>query len=34
MDFEGPSDHMFNLVFFPAYLNLMYLEKYARRPKH
>jgi len=34
MNYEGPSDNVFILIFLPAYLNLIYLEKYSRRPKH
>lgn len=32
-DFEGPSDHTFIVVFIGTYLNLIYLRKYARKPK-
>jgi hypothetical protein len=29
-DFEGPSDHIFIIVFFMTYTNLLYLKKYSR----
>ena len=29
-DFEGPSDHMFILMFLGTYINLIYLRKYSR----
>lgn len=32
-DFEGPSDHIFLIMFVGTYLNLIYLRKYARTPK-
>jgi type III secretory pathway component EscU len=31
-DFEGPCDHLFILTFLFTYLNLIYLNKYARLP--
>lgn len=30
-DFEGPSDHIFIIVFLCTYINLLYLRKYARK---
>ena len=30
-DFEGPSDHIFIIVFICTYTNLLYLRKYARK---
>jgi membrane-associated phospholipid phosphatase len=32
-DFEGPSDHMFIVVFLGTYLNIIYLHMYAKKPK-
>jgi PAP2 superfamily len=32
-DFEGPSDHMFILMFLGTYSNLIYLRKYAPEPR-
>lgn len=32
-DFEGPSDHIFLLVFIGTYVNIVYLHKYAKKPK-
>jgi hypothetical protein len=32
-DFEGPSDHMFILMFMGTYLNLLYLRKYSAKPR-
>lgn len=31
-DFEGPSDHIFMLMFMGTYLNLIYLRKYSSKP--
>ena len=31
-DFEGPSDHMYILMFMGTYINLLFLRKYS--PKH
>eukprot|EP00347_Sterkiella_histriomuscorum_P002567 403367652 len=32
-DFEGPSDHIFIIIFVCTYCNLLYLRKYARTSK-
>lgn len=32
-DFEGPSDHMYILMFMSTYLNLLYLRKYSPNPR-
>ena len=32
-DFEGPSDHMFILMFLGTYLNLIYIRKYTQDEK-
>lgn len=33
-DFEGPSDHLFLIIFLSTYLNLLYLRKYSRSSHH